>query len=122
MKSALILTAALALTACGGGSDDKELFSLWTRNGDNATFDLRGMRFGSGNYIELFGQDGTRCLCNVAVIGTQESGSMAVTGCISAPYNPARQPTCEAANVAGNYSKAPEALTLTVPSGVTTYR
>jgi len=122
MKTALILTAALALTACGGGSDNKDLFSLWTRNGDNATFDLRGLSFGSGSFIELYGQDATRCICNLAVIGTQESGAMAVTGCISAPFNAARQPTCEAANVTGNYSKAPESLTLTVPSGVTTYR
>lgn len=123
-KQLAMIAATMALAACGGGGgeESKDLFSLWTRDGDAATFDLTGMKFGSENLINLYGRDGTRCICDVAVVGTQQSGSMAVTGCISIPYNSKRQPTCEAANITANYTNQAAVLTLTSSRGSVTFR
>lgn len=123
-KHFAVIATALALTACGGGGDDepsKELFSLWTRDADGATFELSGLHFGPDNLINLYGKDGTRCICDMAIAGTQDSGSMAMTGCISIPYNATRQKTCEAANVTGNYTNRSAVLTLTGPNGTATF-
>lgn len=118
------VAAAVALTACGGGGDDgptKNLFSVWTSDVNGATFDLSGVQFGTDNLANFYTFDGTRCICDLAVIGTQESGSMALTGCISVPYNATRQKTCEALNSGGNYTNLSAVLTLSGPNRSTTF-
>lgn len=118
-----VLSSVVVLTACGGGGDSsKDLFSVWTRDGDNATFDFTYMKFGTDNYLTAFPPDGTKCICNFALIGTQEQGSFAATGCISIPYNARRQPSCEALNRGGNYTKSDSVLTLSSSAGSVTFR
>jgi hypothetical protein len=121
----LIAAAAMAaaLAACGGGGgEDKSIFSLWTRDGDGAKFDLSGARFGADNYVYLFTQEGTRCICNLAVIGDESAGAIAFTGCISSPYNASRNRSCEALDGSGNYTKANSILTLTREGRSGTFR
>lgn len=122
MKASLILSAALALTACGGGSDDKDLFSLWTRDGTGTPLDLRGGTFGADSTLNAYTADGTRCICDLAVIGSQQSGSVALTGCISIPFDPGRDPQCKALQGTGTYSKPGDVLTITANGQTSTYR
>jgi hypothetical protein len=122
MKRFFAITA-LVLAGCGGGGDSsKDLFSVWNRQGDNAPIDLSAARFGTDNYLNAYTADGTRCICNLAIIGAQESGSIAVTGCISSPYNSRRQPLCEAINGAGTYTKTSDTLTINRNGGTGVFR
>lgn len=116
--------ASAALVGCGGGGDEesKDLFSLWTRDGDNAKLDLTGLTFGAGQYIYLFTDDATKCICEVAIVGTQGEGTAALTGCISSPYNRERNAQCEASNAVANYTKVDGVLTLRGSDGVATFR
>lgn len=118
--------ASAALVGCGGGGDgdedSKDLFSLWTRDGNNAKLDLTGLTFGAGQYMYLFTADATKCVCEVAIIGTQGEGTAALTGCISTPYNSARNAQCEASNAVANYTKIDGVLTLRTASGAATFR
>lgn len=118
-KHLAIVAAAFALTACGGGGDaeEKDLFSLWTSEQNGTPLELTGANFGTG-LINLYTTDGTRCICDLAIVGTQASGSIALTGCISIPYDAKRNPTCEAINGAGSYTKTADVLSIT-RNGVT---
>lgn len=123
-KHFAVIATALALTACGGGGDDepsKELFSLWVSDQNGASYDLTGLQFGTENHMSMYAADGTRCICDMAVIGSQESGSMALTGCISIPYNATRQKTCDAMNASANYTNRNSVLTLIGPNGTATF-
>jgi len=113
---------ALSLAACGGGSDDKGVFSLWTRDGDNATIDLRGASFGQDWVISLYLKDSTNCLCTMTVIGDDSKGSYVLGRCISNPYNSAVNGQCTALNQTGNYTNAGNVLTLVGPAATATYR
>lgn len=121
------MAASLALlTACGGGGDDtpqKELFSLWANTQTGAPLELTGGSFGTENHINMYSTDGTRCICDAAIIGTQQSGTVALTGCISIPYNSSRQPMCEAMNRGGSHTNANAVLTLAINGlGASTFR
>lgn len=109
------LVAVLALGACGGGGgdDSKDLFSIWTRDGDNATFDLRGGQFSTPLYMYFFAQNGTRCICTTTVIGTEEQGSYAISSCIASPYSASADKLCKPINGTGNYTNSNKVLTLT---------
>lgn len=117
-------SAIALLAACGGGGGGeptKDLFSIWTRDETGATMDIRGGSFGDPHYLRAFAQDGTQCICQLTVIGTQEQGSFAMSSCISTPYNHAKNAQCEAMNTAGNYTNASAILTLTTTAGSATY-
>ena len=123
-KKVFSASAIALLTACGGGSDDpsKDLFSIWTQDGTGATMDIRGGSFGKPHYLYAFSPTGTKCICQLTVIGEQDKGSFALSSCISTPYSSAKNPQCEAMNVAGNYTNLNAILTLSTQRGSTTYR
>jgi hypothetical protein len=123
MKSAfLALSAALALTACGGGGgESKSLFSLWERDGNGSQLDLSSAQFGSDNEVNFYTQDGTRCICDLAIIGDQGGGTLAVTGCISIPYNASKNPQCVALQGSGSYSKSDGTLSITRNGSTSTF-
>jgi hypothetical protein len=122
-KGFLALCIALTLTACGGGSDDnKSVFSLWTRDGDSGTLDLRGAGFGQDWTISVFLRDATNCLCTMTVIGDESKGSYALGRCISNPFNASVNQQCQALNQTGNYTNAGNVLTLFGPNATATYR
>lgn len=115
-------TLAISLVACGGGDDSKDLFSLWKSEQTGAPLDLSGSKFGTDNVLSAFTADGTKCLCDLAIIGNQGGGSIAITGCISSPYNAAKDPQCVALQGSGNYSKTSDVLTVTRNGGTGTFR
>ncbi len=123
-KKIFAASAVALLTACGGGSDEpsKDLFSLWTQDGTGATMDIRGAGFGNPHYLYAFSPTGTKCICQLTVIGEQDKGSFALSSCISTPYNSTKNPQCEAMNVAGNYTNLSAILTLSTQRGTVTYR
>jgi hypothetical protein len=95
---------------------------FWTRDGTGTPLDLRGGTFGSDGHLNAYTADGTRCICDLAVIGSQQSGSVALTGCISIPYDPGRDPQCKALQATGTYSKPGDVLTITANGQTSTYR
>lgn len=115
------LAIVTALSACGGGSDSKSLFSLWTNTQTGALLELSGGDFGSRK-LDLYTLDATRCICDLAIIGNQGAGNIAITGCISIPYNRDRNPQCEALNTTGNYTKTTDTLTITTARGSATFK
>lgn len=120
----LSLCAALALTACGGGggSDAKPLASVWTQTETGSTLDLRGIQPGTDLVVALYPPSAVRCLCRLAVIGTDQSGSFAITSCIVSPYNSRTNGQCTALNATGNYTNTGDILTLSTSRGSNTYR
>lgn len=118
----IFVAAAIALAGCGGGDDSKDLFSLWKSEQTGAPLDLTGGKFGSDGLISFYTADGTKCSCELAIIGDQGSGTVAVTGCISIPYNKLKDPQCIALQGSGTYSKTSEVLTVTRNSGTSTFR
>ena len=120
----LVVIATSALVGCGGGGgdDSKDLFSLWTRDGDNVKLDLNGLGFGSGQYLYVITADATKCICEFTITGTQTEGSAALTGCISSPYNSTRNAQCEATNAVANYTNIGSVLTLSGANGTSTFR
>jgi len=121
-KVALTFAAVFALSACGGGDDSKDLFSLWKSEQTGAPLELSGSQFGTENILAAYTQDGTKCLCELAIIGNQGGGTIAITGCISSPYNATKNPQCVALNGAGSYSKTSDVLTITRNGGTGTFR
>lgn len=117
-----LAAVCLVLASCGGGADDKDLFSLWKAEATGAPMDLTGAKFGSDNNINLYTTDGTRCICDLAIVGDQKSGTIALTGCISIPYNAVKDKQCVAFDGAGSYSKTSTVLTLVKGGSTTTFK
>jgi hypothetical protein len=124
VKKVIAASTIALLAACGGGSDEpsKDLFSIWTQDGTGATLDIRGASFGNPHYLYAFSPAGTKCICELTVIGAQDRGSFALSRCISTPYNSSKDQQCEAMNVAGNYTNLSAVLTLSTQRGTSTYR
>lgn len=115
---AVIAIAVSALTACGGGggSDSKDLFSLWTRDGDNSSLELSGGALNTPLLVSTFDQDGSQCNCTMRFIGTQESGSLTINACYFVT-SPVKDPGCSKRGGSGTYSKSASILTLVGPTG-----
>lgn len=118
----MIAAVAIALAGCGGGDDSKDLFSLWKSEQTGAPLDLSGGSFGPNGLISFFTADGTKCTCDLAIIGNQGSGTVAVTGCVSIPFNSAKDAQCVALQGSGAYSKTSDVLTVTRNGGTGTFR
>lgn len=113
-KLTLAFAVAVGLSACGGGSDSKDLFSLWNRDGDNAPLDLRGGGFSSTYYMYMYPAAApVKCICESIIIGDQSTGSYALTGCIVSPYNASDNQYCQALDQSGSYTNSGSALVLT---------
>ena len=84
--------------------------------------DIRGASFGSPHYLYAFSPTGTQCICQLTVIGEQDTGSFALSSCISTPYSSSKNPQGEAMNVAGNYTNLSAILTLSTQAGTATCR
>jgi len=119
----LLLSAVVALSACGGGGDDgKPVASLWTRESDGATFDLRAVEFSKEQVLSLYTKDGVNCLCTLIVVGDDSQGSYALTSCIASPWNATDDKQCKPMNSGGNYTNTGTILTMTGQAGSITYR
>jgi hypothetical protein len=118
-----LVSAVLALSACGGGGDDaKPVASLWTRDGDGATIDLRALQFSTEHVLSIYTKTGVNCLCTVVLVGDDSKGSYALTRCIANPWNATDDRQCKPMNGGGNYTNTGTVLTMTGQSGSVSYR
>lgn len=123
MKSLSKIFAMLALgmflSACGGGSDsnEKSLFSLWKRTSDGMPVDMSGGSFSSPGIMNFYTNNGSRCQCELIVIGDNVSGAGAVSSCKYVVGTSTRNPGCGVFNGTYRYSVTGDTLTLVDPSG-----
>ena len=111
------------LAGCGGGGDDgKDLFSVWTRDGDGATVDLTKAQFSTPAGAFFISQDGSQCNCVLTIIGTQSNGTIARNQCYYVRGSSSRDPGCAASNGAANYTNGGGVLTLSASTGTFTFR
>lgn len=122
-KHLAVITAAIAmtLTACGGGSDTKGLFSLWKNTENGAPLDLSNAAFNTPLFPTFILPE-TQCICEAIIVGDHGSGSFGLSRCISTPYNASVNAQCQALNGAGTYSNNGSILTLNFGGGTATYR
>lgn len=125
LKTIAAVSVVAFLTACdGGGGGDKDLFSLWTRDGDSVRIELTGGALSTPFALALFRPDGAQCNCTMTVIGTQQSGSVVINQCFYVTGSAAQAPTpaCSVHNSTGSYTKTSDVLTLTGPNGTANFR
>lgn len=118
------LCAAILLTACGGGDDSKDLFSLWTRDGDGARIDLSGGALSTPFQLALFRSNGAQCNCTLTAVGTQNSGTFVINQCFYVAGSAASAPTpaCTIHNGTSSYTKTSSVLTINGAAGTVTLR
>lgn len=123
MHKAAIAATVLALAACGGGGDDsKDLFSLWTRDGDGVRIDLTGGALNTPLVMTTFDADASQCNCTFHFIGTQDSGKSVINQCYFVSSPKGRDPGCSSRGGVFDYSKSGNVLTVSGPPGTFTYR
>lgn len=125
MKLLIAAVAIATLTACGGGGgDSKDLFSLWTRDGDGVRFDFSGGAFSMPSQLALFRANGAQCNCTMTVVGTQDSGNVVINQCyyVAGSASGEPNPKCTIHNGVGSYSKTSDVLTLSGPNGTANFR
>lgn len=125
MKLAIAAVAIATLTACGGGGgDSKDLFSLWTRDGDGVRIDLSGGALSTPFQLALFRTNGAQCNCTMTVIGTQDAGNVVINQCYFVVGSAAKAPVpaCTVHNSVGSYTKTNDVLTLSGPNGTASFR
>lgn len=118
------LCAAILLTACGGGDDSKDLFSLWTRDGDGARIDLSGGALSTPFQLALFRSNGAQCNCTLTAVGTQNSGTFVINQCfyVVGSASSAPTPACTIHNGTSSYTKTSSVLTINGAAGTVTLR
>lgn len=98
----LAILTALILSACGRDPDKgKSLFSVWAKTDKTGTLDLSSASTGT-SYVYFFLADGTKCIAQVTITGTDADGTDSVFSSISSPYDSAKDPGCQA--LIGTYS------------------
>lgn len=121
--NAAVFSIAVLVAACGGsGGDSKDLFSLWTRDGDGARIDLSGGAFSTPFSWSEFDRDGSQCNCVIRAIGDQSSGSFVINQCYYVRGSSSRDPGCGNRNRTGNYTNSDAVLTITGSGGTATFR
>ena len=119
MKKALPIVLAVAiitLSACGGGSSSKDLFSLWNDVNTAQPLDLRGASF-EPFVLAQYADDGSQCNCVVTLIGEQSSGTWVRNFCTYVVGSGPRDPGCNSLNDTGTYKKSSDQLQIVDSSG-----
>lgn len=123
MKTILhLFLCMMFLAACGKDSGapapSKELFSVWTSDGDGSVMDLTGGSFGVALTYSGVTTGGEICDCDLALMGTQSAGNWVLSSCT---YRPATgggvDPGCAAGNDNGTYTNSSAVLSICYSNG-----
>lgn len=85
-KIIVLIFAMIYLTSCGSdnsspGSSLKSIFSMWTSEDNQSSFDLSGGSFGSAFNMQFLLTAGEICQCIVVVNGDEAEGTITVNNC-----------------------------------------
>lgn len=122
MKSIYIVALAmlLALTGCGGddngsseqASSEKSINSRWETEGTGIVLDFSNHVIGTEREMIIFMADGGRCDCSVLFVGTNLSGQMSISSCLTKVPGNNNALTCRDAEKTASYEIENSVLTI----------
>jgi hypothetical protein len=118
MKKFIVLTVCFLLIACGGssggGTDNKDLFSLWLLDGSEGKtqLDLDGLGFNTPTDYVITVSDGSSCTCELSFNGRQDEGTYILNYCSFNYGSGNTELNCNALNQTGIYTKDKDTLTI----------